>query len=136
MSTQQIEVGDVVELTTHVDRGRKGDRFVVEFYDEGFVEGDEEFGNPDYLQGPILEGWVRHGTCEVEASNVTLVTKAADVKEPTAKQVAESLRLDGDEYEAHEWGPEGDGDAYFMFTDENDQEWTAFVRVVGLQKEI
>lgn len=120
MSTYQT--GDVVEFITDDGprRTSKGDRMVVEAYDPGFQPGDPEYGDDDYMQGPIVEGYVNGASIETEAEHVKLVTRAQDVRRPTHEDVARALDLRDNGFN-HDWfthlvEPEGN-EVAFTFTD-------------------
>lgn len=117
--TTTIQPGDVVEITRdldYFDRGHKGTRFTADQVEDGFRPGDPEYGDPDWLQGPIVHGWANHSTAEVQASDLRLVSRAADVKEPTPDRVARALRIDSmsdEPWFCHQQSYEGGGVTVF-----------------------
>lgn len=111
-TTQPFSPGDVVEFVSDDGprRASKGDRMIVELCDPGFQPGDEEYGDDDYMQGPIIEGVVNGGDVETEAKHVRLVMRASDVKHPTREEVAQAVTIDDFRH---------DGD-WFVHTEEVD----------------
>lgn len=133
-SSQTYEPGDIVEIIDDEggSYGRpKGHRFEVQDYSEGFQPHDVEYGDDDYMQGPIIDGWDQQGSLEVEAKHVRLVHRAADVPTPTVADFAKALdigSMTGDfEHDTTEFE---DGTAYFTFTDRRSGlRWFATVEV-------
>src|SRR5512139_2085738 len=72
--TEPFTRGQFVRFTENHGRHRKGEAFEVFSYFEGFQPGDAEYGNDDYIQGPIVEGASERGTVEVPASVVEPAT--------------------------------------------------------------
>lgn len=127
--------GDIVEFISDDGprRTSKGDRMEVEFYDEGFKPGDPEYGDNDYMQGPVVEGYVNGASIETEAEHVKLVTRAKDVRKPSLEDVARALDLDDGrndlDWFTHLIEPEGN-EVSFTFTDrETGRDYTARVIV-------
>lgn len=139
MSTATIQDGDIVQFTQDHRRASRGTLAIVVFHSPALKPGDDDYGNEDVEQGELLEVFVNGGYVDaVPVEMVRLATKAADVKEPTRRELAAAIVSgSSDIFSISESGPEDEGVQYIVFTDERTgKEWTAYVTVSDIEKSL
>jgi hypothetical protein len=88
--TEILQRGDRARLTANTPEGwhisaREGDTFEVWEYAPALKEGDEGYGNDEYTQVAMYEGWGVRGTMEIPAD---IVEKVELVPMPSVEEIS------------------------------------------------